>query len=255
LIWGGQKLHSVSIVRNDVNADKPLLLWISGGPVAPFFYNADSHTSLLNLDKDFIPVYWDKNGIGKSSYFTGPKVSSDAMVGGTIKIAEFLKQTFPGKDIYLVGESFGTIITLKAALQRPELFKAVINIGQVVDVERGEELGYEFAISESEKRGDKLGVNILRFSRKYFRNVFGYALKEPFLRKYGGYTYNVEAGVEEAKRNLSNFFFNGSMSPYETARSVLTHVPTLLTLAKELKPLNISKDHDFRKNLKTPNKT
>lgn len=114
------------------DANNPVLLYLSGGPGQsdlPF-----PRVLFDDLTADVILVGWDQRGTGKSYPAIEPTgaVTLDRAVADTIELAEYLTDRFDEQKIYVLGESWGTILGIHAVQQRPDLFHAYIGSGQMV---------------------------------------------------------------------------------------------------------------------------
>lgn len=141
------------IIRGyDVN--KPVLLFLSGGPGASeagrvLRFNAE-------LEKHFVVVIWEQRGCGKSYPSLNPKsaLTVDQYVADIIELTDLLRERFDEQKIYLVGHSWGTIIGLRAAQARPDLFHAYVGTAQMVDVLETDQMIYDLVLAHSRQSGD-----------------------------------------------------------------------------------------------------
>jgi len=141
------------IIRGyDVN--KPVLLFLSGGPGASeaarvLRFNAE-------LEKHFVVVIWEQRGCGKSYPSINPKadLTVGQYVADIIELTGILRARFDEQKIYLVGHSWGTIIGLLAAQERPDLFHAYIGTAQMVDVQETDRMIYDLVLEHSRQTGD-----------------------------------------------------------------------------------------------------
>lgn len=148
------------IIRgHDVN--KPVLLFLSGGPGASeagrvLRFNAE-------LEKHFVVVIWEQRGCGKSYPSINPKsdLTLDQYTADLIELTDILRKRFDEQKIYLVGHSWGTIIGLLAAQQRPDLYHAYIGTAQMVDVLETDQMIYDLVLEHSRQTGDANFVKTL----------------------------------------------------------------------------------------------
>ncbi len=141
------------IIRgHDVN--KPVLLFLSGGPGA----SEAARVLRFNreLEKHFVVVIWEQRGCGKSYPSINPKsgLTVDQYVADLIELTDMLRARFDEQKIYLVGHSWGTIIGLLAAQQRPDLFHAYIGTAQMVDVLETDQMIYDLMLEHARQTGD-----------------------------------------------------------------------------------------------------
>lgn len=141
------------IIRGyDVN--KPVLLFLSGGPGASEAGRVLRFNS--ELEKHFVVVIWEQRGCGKSypSINSKSDLTVEQYVSDVIELSNMLRVRFDEQKIYLVGHSWGTIIGLLAAQQRPDLYYAYVGAAQMVDVEETDRLVYDLVLECSRQIGD-----------------------------------------------------------------------------------------------------
>ena len=141
--------------------DNPVILFVHGGPASPAM---PSHGQFQRAWEDyFTVVHYDQRGAGK----THRGADQDA-VAGTLRIDRYVQDAIEmaehvrarlGKDkLVLVGHSWGTVVAMKAALARPDLFHAYVGIGQVIDSRRNEELSFDYGLQRARADGNAAAV-------------------------------------------------------------------------------------------------
>src|ERR1051326_7853367 len=120
------------------NIANPVLLYLAGGPGDSDI--GDASPSLRELEQDFTVVIWDQRGTGKSYPAIEPTATHtlDQAVSDTIELSNFLRQRFGPPKIYLLGNSWGSILAVLAAQRAPELYAAVIGSGHMVSARETE---------------------------------------------------------------------------------------------------------------------
>ena len=126
---GGQ---DQTIMIRGYSTDKPVLLYLSGGPGQsdlPYV-----RVIFDDLTRDFVVVGWDQRGTGKSYAALEPVagLTLEQAVNDTIELTDYLRQRFGEQKIYLLGESWGSTLGVLAAQRRPDLYHAFIGSGQMV---------------------------------------------------------------------------------------------------------------------------
>lgn len=124
--------HEQALMIRGYDVDKPVLLYLSGGPgqsSLPW-----PRVLFEDLTRDFILVAWDQPGTGKSYAALNPaaNLTLERVVADTIEVTNYLRERFDEEKIYLLGESWGTTLAVLAAQQRPDLYHAIISSGQMV---------------------------------------------------------------------------------------------------------------------------
>ncbi len=141
------------IIRGqDVN--KPVLLFLSGGPGGSEAGRVLRFNS--ELDKHFVVVIWEQRGCGKSYPSINPRsdLTVQRYVDDLIELTDLLRERFDEQKIYLVGHSWGSIIGVRAAQQRPDLYHAYVGTAQMVDVRETDEMIYDMVMQHSLENGD-----------------------------------------------------------------------------------------------------
>jgi pimeloyl-ACP methyl ester carboxylesterase len=133
------------------STDSPLVLKLHGGPG-----QAEMATVGLNglLEGDFVVVEWDQRGSGKSRASIQPTSAMNIgqLVADTIELTEYLLQRFGKRRLILVGHSWGSVLGLMAARQRPDLYSAFVSTGLIANFAEGQQVAYRFLLEESKRR-------------------------------------------------------------------------------------------------------
>ena len=189
------------IIIRGADSSKPVMLFLHGGPGSPEIafmkqYNTD-------IEKDFVMVYWEQRGSGKSYSKDVPRESMtlDQFVSDTRELCEYLIERFNQDNIFLMGHSWGSLLGTITAFRHPELFKAYFGIGQVANQFEGERIGYEWVKQQAMERNDKKAIKTL--SRLSFPDSLAgsdlwldYLTKQrQYVNRYGGGTTREITGM------------------------------------------------------------
>lgn len=123
------------------NLSKPAILFLHGGPGSPLTPYADNLYKYF--EKEFILVQWDQRGTGKTFGQTAPEeltleylkanpLTIQQMSNDGIQLAEYLIGYLKKKKIILFGTSWGSVLGVQMASQRPDLFHAYVGHSQIV---------------------------------------------------------------------------------------------------------------------------
>ncbi|NTW96926.1 MAG: alpha/beta hydrolase [Oscillochloris sp.] len=147
--------HDQTIMIRGYSADKPVLLYLNGGPGQsglPF-----TRVVLDDLSRDFVIVDWDQRGAGTSYAALDPTatLTLDQAINDTIELTNELRQRFDEPKIYVVGESWGSILGVLAVQRQPELFYAFIGSGQMVSIRETDQRIYQDVLDLAARNGDQ----------------------------------------------------------------------------------------------------
>ncbi|HYC29052.1 MAG TPA: alpha/beta hydrolase, partial [Chitinophagaceae bacterium] len=152
------------------DTSKPVILFLHGGPGSPLSPYADNIYS--GWEKDFTLVQWDQRGAGKTYGRTAPEELSpeylqtnpltvEQMTADGIALAEYLVKHLGKQKMILFGTSWGSIIGVNMAVQRPDLFHAYFGHSQVVNPSEGLIDAYEKVLQMAQSAGDTISTNVL----------------------------------------------------------------------------------------------
>jgi pimeloyl-ACP methyl ester carboxylesterase len=182
--------HDQAISIRAADPDKPVLLYLSGGPGQSDI--AFARALLQPLEQDFVVVVWDQRGSGKSYAALDPTstYTLDALVDDTIALTNHLRDRFAEDKIYLLGESWGSTLGVLAVQQRPELFHAYIGSGQMVSQRVTDQIIWRDLLAYADRTGNgELYDQVLTLGEPPYRDtpwanslIMGYygLLEEPY---------------------------------------------------------------------------
>jgi pimeloyl-ACP methyl ester carboxylesterase len=144
-----------------VDRTKPVMLFLHGGPGSPelaFMKNFNT-----DIEEDFVMVYWEQRGAGKSYSKEIPVESMNLtqFILDTRELSEYLAKRFNQEKIYLMGHSWGSLLGILTAYQYPELFYSYFGVGQVAHQYKGEKISFEWVKEQAYQRNDKAAVERL----------------------------------------------------------------------------------------------
>ncbi len=178
------------------DVSRPLLLFLHGGPGESNMWLA--HYAMNELEKHFVCVNWDQRGAGRS-FRPGPPPESmtiDQFVQDTTALIELLRARFGQQKILLLGHSWGSVLALKVAAARPGLLHAVVGMGQVVDMQRGEDLSYRYVLEYAHAENNRKAIRALSHlggSDTYRKDST--FVQRRWLVRYGGMMHALDTGA------------------------------------------------------------
>lgn len=187
------------------NIDKPLVLFIHGGPASPLMLFSRGFDNAFI--KDFLVVHWDQRQSGKSYDPTQPidTFSAQQVAKDGLAVVEHLKKKFGKSKILLVGHSWGSIIGALMVKNAPDNFNAYISVGTVADMAKGDAQKYLYLNNEITDKGDATDkADLKKLDPPPWKNFGQITLLSRLMMKYKGSFYNLtskqlNATVEKSK--------------------------------------------------------
>jgi proline iminopeptidase len=146
--------HRLSMMIRGHSKDNPVLLFLAGGPGGSEMGAMRKH--LAELEAHFTVVTWDQRGSGKSYKELDPTdtYTLASATADTVAVTDYLRNRFAKDRVYLMGQSWGTILGVLAVQQRPELFTAFIGTGQMVDPRETDTIIYNDTLTWARANGN-----------------------------------------------------------------------------------------------------
>ena len=165
---GVSELYKTTINNSDQwllargnSKDLPILLMLHGGPGFTDMWL--SETCNGELEKHFIVVNWDQRGAGKSfDKKTDPKqLTIEQFVEDGKEVIDHLLEKFNQQKLYLLGQSWGSVLGWKLARAVPNKLHHYIGVGQVSNMLESENRSYTYALEAARKDGNKKAIKEL----------------------------------------------------------------------------------------------
>lgn len=201
------------------NKDNPIILFVHGGPASPMA--PTSWVFQKPMEEYFTIVHYDQRAAGKTfvendTLNLSKTITIDHYVDDAIEIAEYIKRKYDKQKLILIGHSWGTIISMKAALKRPDLFYAYIGIGQVINVIDNEKVSFDFALKTAIEKNNDTAI-------KELSSIAPYPGNEPLTReriiierKWAQYF----GGLSAYRDNSYYYFAAPRLSPLYTLKDI-----------------------------------
>lgn len=140
------------------NTDKPVLLFLHGGPGFPNYFLFDKYYP--DLEDFFTVCYLEQRGGGLSynSRLTKESITLNQLTTDAIEVTNYLLERFAKGKIYIMAWSGGTTIALPAISKAPELFHAYIAMGQLTNQRESERIAFDFMLRQFAENNDQ-GAN------------------------------------------------------------------------------------------------
>lgn len=111
----------------------PIVIVLHGGPGSPVPFSVGGRGLFPQLTNNAIMVYWDQLGCGINNHKLDDSFYIEHFVKMTCDLVDYIKNRFPQNKLYLFGISWGSILSLNAAIKIPEKLDGVIVYGQVLN--------------------------------------------------------------------------------------------------------------------------
>jgi pimeloyl-ACP methyl ester carboxylesterase len=141
----------------------PVLLFLHGGPGAPLFTYAREIGVGANLEKNFVMVYWEQRGTGKSFSTSIPpeSMSIEQLVSDTQELTRLLRQQYDKNKIFLLGRSFGSLIGILSVSQSPAHYFSYISIAQMVNPMHNDSASFQYTLKLAREYGNNQALDEL----------------------------------------------------------------------------------------------
>lgn len=130
----------------------PVLLYLHGGPGSPTM--PEAWTFARPWEDYFTVVQWDQRGAGKTYASNDPQaiaptMTAQQMIADTEYVVAYLLRRLNKKRLFALGHSWGSFLGMELARRHPDWLHAYIGTGQMIDTQRSEAEGYEFALQQA----------------------------------------------------------------------------------------------------------
>lgn len=138
--------------------NKPLLLHVQAGPGLPMISEAHMLEKVLDLEKDFLVVYWDQRACGKSfdAQEDPQNLSLNQLCDDVLACVRYLVHRYGQSKVTVVGYSIGASLALMAAAQDHSLFHSLFLVGMDIDLPKANvhmmEMAHEKAVTLHHKK-------------------------------------------------------------------------------------------------------
>ena len=189
IVLGGVEQH---LIIRGVDSKKSVMLFVHGGPGSPEFAFMKHYNTAI--EQDFVMVYWEQRGSGKSFSKDIPveTMNIKQFISDTRELSEYLAKRFQKDKIYIMGHSWGSLLGILTAFQHPDLYFAYFGVGQVAHQYKGEKISFDWVKEQAHERNDTRAIRKLsemNFPDSLANNKewVGFLMKERnYVNQYGG---------------------------------------------------------------------
>jgi pimeloyl-ACP methyl ester carboxylesterase len=229
--------HRVAMmIRGDSSAN-PVLLYLAGGPGGTDIGGLRRNGQ--ELEQAFIVATYDQRGAGKSydALDPTPSLTLDGAVADVIEVSRYLRARFHQDKIYLVGNSWGSVLGVLAAQQHPDLFAAFVGAGQMVDIRATDRLYYRDTLAWARRtRNTSLERQLTGNGPPPYADALDY---EPLLgSEQQVYPYD-DSGLGEGASGFSENLFHEEYSLLEQLHNLAAFLDSFTVLYPQLQKINL----------------
>jgi proline iminopeptidase len=184
----------------------PILIYIHGGPAS---IEAPMSWAFQRPWEDFFTVVeWDQRAAGKSFALNDPKKMAPTMElsryrDDAIELIELLCARYGKQKVFVLGHSWGSSVGLSVAIKRPDLLYAYIGMGQAIDFEQNETVGYRLVLDQARQAHNAQAIKELEGIAPYPGEGALSPPKTAIERKWSVYFGGLAAGHEDG-----DFYFH-----------------------------------------------
>lgn len=177
------------VVSYSGSKDSPLILFLHGGPGSSRMKQAEVFSNILQ--KHFMVVQWDQRGAGRTEALNKSSVpmTLDLMENDTYELIRILLKKFNQKKLYLVGESWGTVLGFKMAEKHPELLNAYIAFSPVVNQTKSEQMLLEKLKQDAKSKSNVTAEEELNKVKIPFTNYEDMYYSRKWMFSYDGHPF------------------------------------------------------------------
>lgn len=231
--------HDLSLLIRGRDESAPVVLFLAGGPGGS---ELGAMTADLSLEQHAVVVTWDQRGAGKSYAELDPvsTLTLDGAVADTIAVTEHLRARFGVEKVYLVGQSWGTLLGVLAAKERPDLYHAFVGTGQMVNLPETDRRFYDDTLAWARATGrDDLERSLVRNGPPPYEDLFAY--EDALSHEHKVYPYDHSPNAE-GPSGFSEHVFAAEYTPLERIHNLAAMLDTFAVLYPQLQDVDLCRD-------------
>ena len=114
------------------NSGLPVVITLHGGPGNPLPFGVGCRGLFPEITDKCILVSWDQYGCGINNGKLPENISINDYVEMTSDLIDAMRKKFPANKVYLLGMSWGSVLTARVAVKKAYSLSGVIVYGQVL---------------------------------------------------------------------------------------------------------------------------
>lgn len=189
--------RSLGMMIRGHSTGNPVVLYLAGGPGVS--ERGAMRNRLSELEKYFTVATWDQRGTGTSYPALDPTSTHtmDGAVADTLTVTNYLRERFGKDKIYLLGQSWGSILGVLAVQEQPHLYAAYVGTGQMISPLATDQIFYKDTLAWAHRSGNTTMVDRLAaIGPPPYQNMFNYMTLQSHEQEV--YPYDKTGGGEDA---------------------------------------------------------
>ncbi len=179
----------------------PVLLFVHGGPgVCDRSWVMPKQSGYL-ADR-FTMVCWDQRMAGKSyrAAKSKEKMTLDQQVEDMHDVVMYLVKRFSQEKIFIVGHSWGTILSCLYLTKYPENIRAYVGMGQFINGAKNEKISYDFVVDYAKEHGERKALKDLErigepVDGMYAGGLDALMVQRNYMTKFGGGSWKEKENI------------------------------------------------------------
>ena len=231
--------HDLALLIRGRDETAPVVLFLAGGPGGS---ELGAMTADLSLEQHAVVVTWDQRGAGKSYAELDPvsTLTLEGAVADTIAVTEHLRARFGVEKVYLVGQSWGTLLGVLVAKERPDLYHAFVGTGQMVNLPETDRRFYDDTLAWARATGrDDLERDLVRNGPPPYEDLFAY--EDALSHEHKVYPYDHSRNAE-GQAGFSEHVFAAEYTPLERVHNLAAMLDTFAVLYPQLQDVDLRRD-------------
>lgn len=205
------------------------------------------------LDEYFTVVQWDQRDAGKTYTASGPSdpalLTPQRYQKDTEELVQWAIKRFGKRKLFVLGDSWGSLLGLRLAAEHPEWLHAYIGLGQGVDCAESERRGWAWTMKRAREEHDVQAVRELQSIAPYATGkrpltVDDVMVERKWLDRFGGAAWR-RPGAE-----IDHGLYK--LAPEYSDEDVRNAFKGQAAVAKALFPSIVTTDLSYIRTLKVP---
>lgn len=177
------------ILVQGCDLNKPILLMLHGNYAIPIPYGIGFRSVDKELIDNFILVYWDQRGAGKSydRKIDKETINMQQFLSDANELVDYLRNKYKKEKIFIGGHSLGAMVSLQLAAEHPEKFYAYIGVSLMANGIKNDRKLYKWVLNYAKNKSYLVLQRIYKLGRPpYTQNLAHWLTWRIWLIRYGG---------------------------------------------------------------------